>query len=611
MQNSPTGAADSPAGVGHDVRARGARWRVVDVRAYDACQLVTLSGVSPSYLGVQRRFLTPFDTLTPIESVTRPRRVKRSRWRRACRALVAAQTPPGCSRAALRARIDLLPHQLEPALAVVRGLGSRALLADEVGLGKTVQAGLVAAELLGRAHIDRLLVVAPSGLREQWTQELRDRFFIDATNADASTLRQITATLPVGVNPWSTFVAAIASVDYLKRSEVLPAAAACRWDLVIVDEAHGVAGDSDRHAAVQALAGRAAYVLLLTATPHSGDRRAFAALCDLGAVDDPLMIFRRTRAQVRIGSVRHVRALHVGLSASERRMHHLLGRYTAAVRAEHGQRDHAWLALSVLHKRAFSSAASLALSLDRRLATLSAPGRPGDYAEQQLGLPLDDPAGELIAADAPPAWPADLALADPTRERELLTALVTAARRATAGESKIATLLRLLRRTRESAIVFTEYRDTLEHVSRRLARPFVMLHGGMAAAERSSALATFSRTPGMVLLATDAAGEGLNLHHSCRLVINLELPWNPMRLEQRVGRVDRIGQRKTVHAVHLIARATGECRVLSRLRSRLAIARQDIGAPSPLGADIADIDDIDIQAVARWAITGGTDDDGC
>src|SRR5207245_4274133 len=149
-------------------------------------------------------------------------------------------------------------------------------------------------------------VVVPAGLRDQWIHELRDRFSIEATSADAVTLRQMTAAFPIGVNPWTMLSAAVTSIDYIKRAEVLPAVAASRWDLVIIDEAHGVAGDSDRQAAVQLIAARAPYVLLLTATPHSGDRRSFAALCALGELDaDPLLIFRRTRAQVRIGSPRH------------------------------------------------------------------------------------------------------------------------------------------------------------------------------------------------------------------------------------------------------------------------------------------------------------------
>ena len=132
-------------------------------------------------------------------------------------------------------------------------------------------------------------------------------------------------------------------------------------------------------------------------------------------------------------------------------------------------------------------------------------------------------------------------------------------------------------------MVFTEYRDTLVHVREAVAPDAAILHGGMSRDERRAALAQFDR--GAVLLATDAAGEGLNLHHRSRVVINLELPWNPMRLEQRIGRVDRIGQQRRVHAFHLIAAGTDELTVRDRLLARLSRARADIGAADPLGED--------------------------
>ncbi|PYQ81883.1 MAG: helicase, partial [Acidobacteria bacterium] len=155
-------------------------------------------------------------------------------------------------------------------------------------------------------------------------------------------------------------------------------------------------------------------------------------------------------------------------------------------------------------------------------------------------------------------------MADADRERRLLGPIAGAARAAAARESKVAALNRLLRRIGESVVVFTEYRDTLQHLRALLQRPSIALHGGLTREERACALNAFIHRPGSVLLATDAAGEGLNLHHSCRTVINLELPWNPMRLEQRIGRVDRIGQAHTVHAFHLIADGAGELRILRR-----------------------------------------------
>ena len=403
--------------------------------------------------------------------------------------------------------------------------------------------------------------------------------------------------LPIGVNPWVTERIAVASLDYVKRPEVLPAVAACPWDIVIVDEAHGASGDSDRQAAVRTLASRAAYVLLLTATPHSGDHQAFRSLCGFGAVGgDPLLVFRRTRADVRSGTKRRVHALHVRPNGDESRMHALLVRYTSAIRAEH---PHAWLATSVLHKRALSSAWALAQSLERRLDTLSRVDSGADA--EQLTLPLGDPDGELTLADQAPLWPMGVGLADSARERRMLGSLLAAARSAAAHETKLHALARLLRRSNERALVFTEYRDTLAHIRSALAQPAALSawrpHPQSSASQRST---DFSSGRCRILLATDAAGEGLNLQDGCRLVVNLELPWNPMRLEQRIGRVDRIGQRRTVHAVHLIGAGTGETRILARLQARIAKARTEIGAPDPVGAD-------EELAVAQLVLAGTAD----
>src|SRR5437773_3924987 len=196
--SEPTARSDGDVRVGDHVRVRRQRWRVVDLRRYEGCRVVTVTGTAGVSAGAERHFLLPFDTLDKLRPVTALRFVRPRRWRRACRALLADQPSPGGLETARRARIDLLPHQLEPALAVLRGYGSRVLLADDVGLGKTIQAGLVCAELLARGAIDRILVLTPAGLRDQWTQELADRFSIAATIVDAPGLRRLTATLPVG-----------------------------------------------------------------------------------------------------------------------------------------------------------------------------------------------------------------------------------------------------------------------------------------------------------------------------------------------------------------------------------------------------------------------------
>jgi superfamily II DNA or RNA helicase len=577
--------------MGDLVHVRRQRWRVVDVRAYDQCQLLALAGIEPGNRGLERRVLAPFEAVAALDRGASLQFVRRQRWRRACRALLADDAPAAGLRTARSARIDLLPHQLEPALAVLRGQGSRVLLADDVGLGKTIQAGLIIAELRARGMAERVLIVTPAGLRDQWAAELFARFDITASIVDFRDVRRRVATLPVGVNPWSTVPIAIASIDYVKRADVLRSVASCRWDVLVVDEAHGAAGDSDRRSATAALGARAAYVLLLTATPHNGDVHAFDSLCRTGAHADPLLVFRRTRSEVRPGGGRRVHRLHVRPSAAEARMHTLLDAFTRAVRAERRSAD-VWLPLAVLHKRALSSPRSLERSVERRLAALA---RASDGDVRQLDLPLADPGGELDSSDDAPPWASALALTDEARERRLLGALADAARTAARHETKLGAIARLLNRITEPIVMFTEYRDTLLHLRDAIDRPVLILHGGLTREERSAAVEAFVNGRRQILLATDAAGEGLNLHQRCRIVINLELPWNPMRLEQRIGRVDRIGQRRTVHVFHLVGRETNETRVLEQLKARIARAQQDIAAANPLDDD---------RMIARLVIEG-------
>jgi superfamily II DNA or RNA helicase len=584
---------------GMSVDARRRRWRVVDARVYDDCQLVTLSGLGPKDAGEEARLLIPFDAVEPVQPARRLRFVQSRLWRRSCLELLSRCFSEKHLCAAGRARIDLLPHQLEPAIALIRGHGSRLLLADDVGLGKTIQAGLAIAELRARGAADRVLIVTPAGLREQWADELSRRFDITGDIVDFQAVARRVVALSYGVNPWRTWPIAISSIDYIKRAEVLTAVAACSWDVIVVDEAHGVAAASDRHEAVSALAARAAYVILLTATPHNGNRRAFASLCALGAHGDRLLVFRRTRETVQSVTARRVHRLFVKPNDHERRMHALLADFGRAVRAERGDgnRD-VWLALAVLHKRAYSSARALEQTVARRLAALE----PEREMATQLELPLDDH-GEADADDEAPRWWPAIDLGDPALEKRLLTSLAAAAAAAATRETKLSALSRLLDRLGEPVIVFTEYRDTLAHVARNLERPAAILHGGLPRQERAAALQAFAAGQRAILLATDAAGEGLNLQRTCRIVINLELPWNPMRLEQRIGRVDRIGQRHRVHAFHLIAAGTGEHRLLASLRDRIGWAQTEIDTPNPLGDSGVDWSDVNS---ARLAIDGAS-----
>ena len=503
---------------------------------------------------------------------------------RAASALVSVATPYESLRTAAFAQLELLPYQLEPALVAVRHSALRLLLADEVGLGKTIQAGLILSELRARDLADRTLILTPAGLRDQWADELTHRFAIPAEVVDLRALGRSVATRPRGENPWAMPGVRIVSFDFVKRPEVLRALDSIVWDLLVIDEAHAATPGTDRGSAIRRLGVRSRRVILLTATPHAGDDTAFTALCDVGrlsAVGDraPVMMFRRSRADVGLTVTRRAHLLLVRQTPEEHRMHALLDDYVQSVWRSATRRadEPALMAMVVLKKRSLSSATSLAISLDRRIHHLT---RIPAGTEWQLGLPLSGPDEEDGREDEEPiALLAPPGMANLTDEVDSLSVVRDAARRSAAHESKLRRLRRLLASTDEPVLVFTEYRDTLIRLAEAVAShaAVAVLHGGLDRVARRAAEAAFTSGTARVLLATDAAGEGLNLQHTCRLVVNYELPWNPIRLEQRVGRVDRIGQQRVVHAVHLIARHTAEADLLARLVARLERIRASVG----------------------------------
>jgi superfamily II DNA or RNA helicase len=396
---------------------------------------------------------------------------------------------------------------------------------------------------------------------------------------DAASLRAARRTMPADVNPWSVAATAIASIDFVKQPEVLAAATGAPWDVLIVDEAHTLGVRSDRRVAAAALAACARHVLLITATPHAGSDDEFTALCSVGRLagdEAETLVIRRTRADVGLDAIRRVRVAHIALSGAERQMHTLLRDYASAVWRERGTHSStARLAMAVLLKRAASSAWALARSVAHRLRLLGS----DEDSPTQPELPFDD-SGETDDADAEvPGALAEPGLDERGRELHLLTRLAEAAQIALSFDSKLERVATLLRRIDEPAIIFTEYRDSLDAAIRALggSRELAVLHGGLSRVERRDAERSFTAGSARVLLATDVASEGLNLHGRCRLVVNLELPWNPVRLEQRIGRVDRIGQQRRVHAVHMVGRDTTESYVLRRLAARARNARRAMG----------------------------------
>ena len=563
MQPLPPGVT---AGARVVVRGRAVRLEGI-VEHADCRELHLVNDDGPA---ARRVLLWPFDRPVAIDSRRRLRVVRFRVWAapvtRALRCRMDPATPRGDV-----ASVDVIPYQLAPAVAVAAG-ASRILLADEVGLGKTIQAGWIVADLCAREHDVRVLLAVPAGLRFQWRDELARRFRVQATIADARWLRGMVADLPSDVSPWAAPGVYLTSVDFLKRPDVAASLAREIWDLLVVDEAHTAAAPTDRHAALTAIARQARRVVSITATPFSGDVAGFESMRGLGAAGqsaEPLL-YRRSRADVGDPRARRHRFVPVRLTRAESRLQRLLERYSRDVWHEAtGDVEGARLAMTLLRKRALSSAVAVARTLQRRMDLLQGRGS----APRQLQL-FDDE--DAVDDEVPSAVLAVPGLADAGREQRRLAALIEAATVAGAIDSKQCFLRRLLARTaHESVIVFTEYRDTLLYLSPQLPAA-LHLHGGLSPGERAAVQARFNESGGL-LLATDAAAEGLNLHGRCRLVVNYELPWNPARLEQRVGRVDRIGQHRTVHALTLVARDTAEDLVIANVVRRLTRVVDSLG----------------------------------
>lgn len=555
------------------LEVRGETWTLTRAQRFDACALLTLEGRDRSNAGQRLRVIDPFDRPRLVVNRALRRRPRRAVLRSALAAIIGARGR-SCLWTAAAASIQLWPYQLEPALAVIGG-ATRLLLADAVGLGKTIQAGLILSELIERGWIEHSLIVCPAGLRDTWARELRDRFGIAATVLDQSSIAERIASLPPGISPWSGHAVAIASIDFVKRDEVLAAVDDEPIDLLIADEAHHLSPGTDRGAAVSRIASRVPWCMFLSATPHSGDRAAFEYMTSLGATGDPITIFRRQRDDAGVTTSRRSHVLGVTPTDAEASLLAAIEAYSRAIWSARGREDGSVrLIAMMMARRAASSNAAIARTLARRLALLS----NATLEPAQVSLPWEEvDRSDDLESDA---LLSARGLESADEERTALEQLITLAHRCAEG-SKIRRLLRLLAVAREPAVIFTEYRDTLDAVVAALPvsqRRVGFIHGGLPVNQRLAAVDAFNDGRIDVLVATDAAGEGLNLHHRCRLVIDVELPWNPLRLEQRIGRVDRLGQQRTVHGIRLFHPHTIEGKVLEHLRGRHHRADRDIAA---------------------------------
>jgi superfamily II DNA or RNA helicase len=539
--------------------------------------------------------------------------------------------------APMESNVIPLPHQIHALSRAISDDRVRYLLADEVGLGKTIEAGLVMRELKLRGLVRRILVVAPKGLATQWVSEMQTHFnehFQLVLGSDIGTLRRLA---PGGTDhrssPWSIFDQVIVSLDSVKpmdkrrgwstdrvaeynrhRFEDLVTAG---WDLVVVDEAHRLGGSTDQVARFKlgrGLAEAAPYLLLLSATPHQGKSDAFHRLMSL--LDDktfsdmesvsldrvaPFVIRTEKRKAIDADGKPLFKPRRTEMIPVQWESRHHLQRllYEAVTdyvregynRAIRDKKRHIGFLMILMQRLVVSSTRAIRTTLERRLEAL----RDG---QQQASLRLEeiedrsdtsDGFDELYDMDGQELLDELLkshASALTSESSHVQTLLDAALKCEQAGpdakaEALIERIYQLQTDENEpdlKVLIFTEFVPTQGMLKEFLVARGISvatLNGSMDMDERKQAQDDF-REHARVLISTDAGGEGLNLQF-CHVIINYDIPWNPMRLEQRIGRVDRIGQPKIVRATNFVFEDSVEFRVREVLEQKLSIIFDEFG----------------------------------
>ena len=525
-------------------------------------------------------------------------------------------------------KVDPLPHQIEAVSQVLKQPRIRFLIADDPGAGKTIMAGLIAKELKLREQARRTLIVAPGHLITQWMQEMKTRFGENFTHVT----RAFVNAYP-HENVWERESQLITSMDFVKGDDIRDTVAKTTFDLIIVDEAHKMAayqyGDkvekTKRYQLGECLSQVTKHLLFLTATPHRGDSESFRLFLDLlepgffadadqiqasiAAGDNPLFI-RRVKEVLKnfegqpLFLPRHVRTKPFHLGADSVREMELYNALSAYIReqynrfAENSQkRNSVAFALVILQRRLASSTHALLISLQRRQQRLAELLKQATYNIKGENIPSEaerEELEELEELTEEERWALEeqwevLSVAENREELsdeiETLRGLEDAAQRIIEGENelKLKELKKALdelnhEHPNEKVLIFTEYFDTLTYLSEKVKAwgfSVSVIDGKMPHEKRIAAQEAF-RAETQILIATEAAGEGINLQF-CHLMINYDLPWNPNRLEQRMGRIHRYGQKREVHIINLVAADTREGKVFTRLFEKLDTIRQELG----------------------------------
>lgn len=553
--------------------------------------------------------------------------------------------------------VQVEDFQLVPLLKALRMPRVNMLIADDVGLGKTVEAGLILSELLLRRRIQRVLILTPASLRIQWRDEMWEKFALPFDLIDRAETHALHKRLGTDANPWRAFSRIIASYHYLRQDDVLEQfITACRtpegsphlpWDLLIVDECHNLmpssfGDDSELCRMLRVLAPKFEHRLFLSATPHNGHTRCFTGLLE---ILDPVrfsqtdtlkpaekermrqVVIRRLKREINARTTPHKfcsrnkpHAIVLDLSSPEIALSKAFDAFRTAIKrligtGEKRRRRAGNFAIEILGKRLLSCPTAFAESWSRCKEGLIeepvANEADVDAARRNMERDTSDDretqSKEATAAGVIGSWmksvsedlkseiaAIDRALKDLRFEienGEIVEQNPEADARFEALIKLIDTVLRSDRawRNDERLVIFTEYKTTLDYLIRRLRKRYehnriLTLFGGMNDFERDQIKQAFNNPSDSVriLLATDAASEGLNLQRTARHLLHFDCPWNPSKLEQRNGRVDRHGQARDVTIYHFATDQDQDIRFLAYVIHKANDIREDLGSANDL-----------------------------
>lgn len=552
--------------------------------------------------------------------------------------------------------VQVEDFQLVPLLKALQMPRVSLLLADDVGLGKTIEAGLILTELLIRRRIRRVLILCPASLRQQWQQEMKDKFSLTFDVIDRPETHSLQKRLGLDANPWRTFPRIIASYHYLRQPDILEQfRSACRqpegssqlpWDMLIVDEAHNLmpsyfGQDSDLSDMLRFISPYFEHKLFLTATPHNGHTRCFSGLLEQL---DPVrftqtnefteaersrieqVVIRRLKSEInelddnlgkpRRFSQRFLEPIPLFFRRSERSLSLAFQNFHRAVKSQiamqsKGNQIAGTFAIEVLNKRLLSCASTFAESwyrvkqglMEEEVANYNEISAIKRLSEEEIDDDKEREGRAQHAARTIGAWLKPIAdklkteiegvdvvleklgldndkdvLANPTEDERFDRLISLVKKHLRQGEKW---------RSDERLIVFTEYKTTLDYIERRLKGEFKdngqvirVLFGGMDQKERNVIKSAFNDPNDSIriLIATDAASEGLNLQETARLLLHYEIPWNPSRLEQRNGRLDRHGQARDVIIGHFTSDDDADLKFLAYVVNKVNTIREDLGS---------------------------------